>query len=92
MGRALRFRFGRALPASPRVKTPPEIRAMEVDWSAAAGKWDTAAEFLKAEFTAPLGCGDSRGHRRDSRGDGIITCRYNLASRLILDARTRSGR
>jgi iron(III) transport system substrate-binding protein len=39
--------------ASPRVKTPPEIRAMTVDWAAAAGKWDTAAEFLKAEFTAP---------------------------------------
>ena len=40
------------VPASPRVKTPAEIRAMEVDWSAAAEKWDTAAEFLKAEFTA----------------------------------------
>ena len=39
--------------ASPRVKTPPEVRAMEVDWSAAAGKWDAAAEFLKNEFTAP---------------------------------------
>lgn len=39
--------------ASPRVKTPPEIRAMEVDWSAATRKWDAAAEFFKAEFTAP---------------------------------------
>jgi iron(III) transport system substrate-binding protein len=39
--------------ASPRVKTPPEIRAMDVDWAAAAGKWDVAAEFLKTEFTAP---------------------------------------
>jgi iron(III) transport system substrate-binding protein len=39
--------------ASPRVKTPPEIRAMKVDWSAAADKWDAAAEFLTAEFTAP---------------------------------------
>jgi len=39
--------------ASARVKTPPEIRAMEVDWSTAAGKWDVAAEFLKTEFTAP---------------------------------------
>jgi iron(III) transport system substrate-binding protein len=38
--------------ASPRVKTPPEIRAMEVDWAAAADKWDTAAEFLKTEFAA----------------------------------------
>ena len=35
------------------MKTPAEIRAMEVDWAAAAEKWDTAAEFLKTEFTAP---------------------------------------
>jgi iron(III) transport system substrate-binding protein len=41
------------VPASPRVKTPAEVRAMEIDWSAAAEKWDTAAEFLKSEFTAP---------------------------------------
>jgi iron(III) transport system substrate-binding protein len=39
--------------ASPRVKTPNEVRAMEVDWKVAAAKWDTVAEFLKAEFTAP---------------------------------------
>jgi iron(III) transport system substrate-binding protein len=41
------------VPASPRVKTPGEVRAMEVDWAAAAEKWDTAAEFLTKEFTAP---------------------------------------
>jgi iron(III) transport system substrate-binding protein len=41
------------VPASPRVKTPDEVRAMEVDWSAAAEKWDAAAEFLKSEFTSP---------------------------------------
>jgi iron(III) transport system substrate-binding protein len=41
------------VPASPRVKTPSEVRAMQVDWSAAAEKWDVAAEFLKNEFTAP---------------------------------------
>jgi iron(III) transport system substrate-binding protein len=41
------------VPASPRVRTPAEVRAMEVDWSAAAEKWDAAAEFLKTEFTAP---------------------------------------
>jgi hypothetical protein len=35
------------------VKTPGEVRAMEVNWSVAAEKWDTAAEFLKTEFTAP---------------------------------------
>jgi iron(III) transport system substrate-binding protein len=42
----------KGVPASPRVKTPAEVRAMDVDWSAAAEKWDTAAEFLKNEFTA----------------------------------------
>jgi iron(III) transport system substrate-binding protein len=41
------------VPASARVKTPAEVRAMQVDWSAAAEKWDAAAEFLKSEFTAP---------------------------------------
>ena len=38
--------------ASPRVKTPTQVKAMEVDWTAAAGKRDTAAQFLKEEFTA----------------------------------------
>lgn len=41
------------LVASPRVKAPPEIRAMEVDWSAAADKWEVTAAFLQNEFTAP---------------------------------------
>jgi iron(III) transport system substrate-binding protein len=41
------------LAASTRVKAPPEIRAMDVDWTAAADKWDTVARFLEAEFTAP---------------------------------------
>lgn len=39
--------------ASSRVKTPSEVRAMEVDWTAAAEKWDAAAEFLKGEFASP---------------------------------------
>jgi iron(III) transport system substrate-binding protein len=38
--------------ASPRVKTPSEVRAMQVDWKAAAAKWDVAAEYLKTEFAA----------------------------------------
>lgn len=38
--------------ASDRVKTPRDVRAMELDWAAAAAKWDTAAEFLAAEFSA----------------------------------------
>jgi len=37
--------------ASPRVKTPAQVRAMEGDWSAAAAKWDAASHFLQAEFT-----------------------------------------
>jgi iron(III) transport system substrate-binding protein len=41
------------VPASPRVKTPADVRAMDVDWSAAAAKWDAAAEFLTNEFAAP---------------------------------------
>jgi len=36
-----------------RSKRRTDVRAMEVDWSTAAEKWNTAAEFLKAEFTAP---------------------------------------
>jgi hypothetical protein len=34
------------------VKTPAQVRAMNVDWSAAAEKWDAAAQFLKEEFAA----------------------------------------
>jgi iron(III) transport system substrate-binding protein len=41
------------VPASSRVKSPAEVRAMEIDWAAAAEKWDTASEFLKNEFAAP---------------------------------------
>jgi iron(III) transport system substrate-binding protein len=40
------------VPASPRVKSPVDVSAMQVDWQAAAAKWDSAAEFLKTEFTA----------------------------------------
>jgi iron(III) transport system substrate-binding protein len=40
----------KGVPASPRVKTPAEVRPMSVDWAAAAAKWDAAAEFLKNEF------------------------------------------
>jgi iron(III) transport system substrate-binding protein len=40
------------VPASNRVKTPRDVRAMTVDWAAAAAKWDVAAEFLKTEFAA----------------------------------------
>ncbi len=35
----------------PRIKTPQEIRAMEVEWSAVADHWGAAATFLRAEFS-----------------------------------------
>lgn len=37
--------------ASPRVKTPAQVKAMNVDWSAAAAKWDAVSHFLQTEFT-----------------------------------------
>ena len=40
------------VPASPRVKTPGEVRTMDIDFAAAAAKWDAAAKFLRDEFTA----------------------------------------
>jgi iron(III) transport system substrate-binding protein len=43
----------KGVPSSPRVKTPDEVRAMEVDWNAAAGQWDAAAAFLAQEFAVP---------------------------------------
>jgi iron(III) transport system substrate-binding protein len=42
----------KGVPASDRVKTPDQVRAMQVDFEAAAAKWDTAAEFLHNEFAA----------------------------------------
>jgi iron(III) transport system substrate-binding protein len=35
----------------PKVETPETIRAMKVDFAAAADKWDAAAQFLRDEFT-----------------------------------------
>ena len=52
-GRSAQIPLRPGVPASPRGKTPAEVRAMEVDWPAAAEKWDTAAQFLAAEFTTP---------------------------------------
>ena len=34
----------------PRVETPRTVRAMQVDFEAAAQQWDSAAEFLRQEF------------------------------------------
>jgi len=35
---------------TPPVATAESMRPMEIDFEAAADKWDTAAEFLKKEF------------------------------------------
>lgn len=35
-----------------RVETPQTVRAMPVDWQAAAKSWDAAAAFIRDEFTA----------------------------------------
>lgn len=37
--------------AVPRVETPETVKAMQVDFEAAADKWNTAYEFLREEFT-----------------------------------------
>lgn len=41
-----------AVDAKTRVETPNTIRAMQVDFKAAADEWDTAAKFLRARFAA----------------------------------------
>ena len=38
------------VPASDRVRTPEQVRAMNADFPAAAVGWDTTAQFLQAEF------------------------------------------
>ena len=36
----------------PRVETPATVKAMKVDFSEAAEKWDAAADFIAQEFAA----------------------------------------
>ncbi|MBN2023620.1 MAG: extracellular solute-binding protein [Pirellulales bacterium] len=40
-----------AVPPDPRTQTPRTVRPMQVDFESAAEKWDTAAAFLRDEFT-----------------------------------------
>jgi iron(III) transport system substrate-binding protein len=40
------------VPASDRVKTPEQVRAMEVEFAKAADEWDATAKFLRDEFAA----------------------------------------
>jgi iron(III) transport system substrate-binding protein len=37
----------------PRVETPETVKAMRVDFEAAARSWDRAARFLRDEFGGP---------------------------------------
>jgi iron(III) transport system substrate-binding protein len=37
----------------PRVETPRTVKAMQVDFTAAASHWDAAAKFIQEEFLAP---------------------------------------
>jgi iron(III) transport system substrate-binding protein len=37
----------------PKVKTPKTVKAMQVDFPAAAKAWDAAAEYIQREFLAP---------------------------------------
>jgi iron(III) transport system substrate-binding protein len=41
------------VPASDRVKTPKQVRAMPADFEAAAAEWESTAKFLQEEFAAP---------------------------------------
>jgi iron(III) transport system substrate-binding protein len=36
-----------------KVKTPREVKAMQVDWQRAADQWASAAQFIRDEFAAP---------------------------------------
>jgi iron(III) transport system substrate-binding protein len=50
-GRSAQIPLGSGVEAEVRVETPHTIKPMEVDFKAAAEKWDTAAEFIREEFT-----------------------------------------
>jgi len=50
-GRSAQIPLNPAVDAEVRVETPRTVKAMPVDFAAAAEKWDTAAKFLRDEFT-----------------------------------------
>ena len=49
-GRSAQIPLGRQVTVQPRVATPKTIRALEVDFEAAADQWDNAAQWLREEF------------------------------------------
>lgn len=50
-GRSAQIPLNPAVKPDPRVETPRTVKAMQVDFDAAAAKWDEAAKFLRDEFT-----------------------------------------
>lgn len=52
MGPSAQIPLNSKTEAAPRVETPATVKAMEVDFAAAAEAWESTAEFLRDEFTA----------------------------------------
>ena len=50
-GRSAQIPLNSKVDVEVRVETPATVQAMQVDFAAAADKWDTAASFLRDEFT-----------------------------------------
>jgi iron(III) transport system substrate-binding protein len=50
-GRSAQIPLSEKVDVEVRVKTPREIKPMEVDFEAAADKWEAAAKFIRDEFT-----------------------------------------
>jgi iron(III) transport system substrate-binding protein len=53
-GRSAQIPLNRQVTARARVETPSTVQAMQVDFEAAAKKWETAALFLRDLVTRPL--------------------------------------
>ena len=49
-GRSAQIPLNPSVDAKVRVETPKTIKAMDMDFDAAAEKWDTATEFLEQEY------------------------------------------
>ena len=52
-GRSAQIPLNPSVTAELRVETPETVKPMEVDFAAAADKWDVAAKFLREEFMKP---------------------------------------
>jgi iron(III) transport system substrate-binding protein len=52
-GRSAQFPLNRQVTARSRAAGPAELKALPVDFAAAAAQWDAAARFLRDEFSGP---------------------------------------